>query len=43
MMVEVLSCQAHRVLAEVLAGKLGTVADTQKRVFGKKTDVCRLL
>lgn len=43
MMVVVLSCQAHHVLAEVLAGKLGAVADAQKRVFGKKTDVHRLL
>lgn len=43
MMVEVLSCQACRVLAEVLASKLGTVADAQKQVFGKKTDVRRLL
>lgn len=43
MMVEVLSCQEHHVLAEVLAGKLGTVADAQEQVFGKKADVCRLL
>lgn len=43
MVVEVRSCKVRRVLAEVLAGKLGTVAEAQKRVFGKKTDVCRLL
>lgn len=43
-MMVVLSCQAGlRVHAEVLAGKLGTVADAQKRAFGKESDVCTVL